>query len=421
MPYTNWAGNYTYQAQKRYHVQSVDDVQELVRGAEKVKVLGSRHSFNHIADTTADHLSLAELNQVLSLDPDAQTVTVEGGINYGHLARYLHGQGFALHNMASLPHISVAGACATATHGSGEGNGNLATVVRALDVITASGDIVTFSRDETPDTFPGVVVGLGAIGVVVSLTLDVEPTYQMRQVVYRELPFSQMLKHFDDLQASAYSVSLFTDWQGDTINQVWLKQRVTDDEIVQPAPELYGAALATENLHPIEGISAVNCTEQLGVVGAWHGRLPHFKMDFTPSSGDELQSEYFVPRSQAQAALQAIQSLQDKIAPLLLTSEIRTIAADDLWMSPCYEQDCVAFHCTWKQMSVEVMQVLPLMERQLDPMQVIPHWGKLFTMSAAELHSRFTRLDDFRQLISTHDPNRKFGNSFLEEHIYKKA
>jgi xylitol oxidase len=406
----NWAGNFQFQAQQIHQPKSIAEVQAVVRAADKAKVFGARHSFNHIADTPTDHISLEHLNQIVSLDPQAQTVTVEGGIRYGDLAIYLHQHGYALHNLASLPHITVAGACATATHGSGEKNGNLATSVRGLEVVTGSGEVVTF----TEDTLAGAVVGLGAIGVVTKVTLAIEPTYQMRQWVYCEMPLSQMIEHFDEIQTSAYSVSLFTDWQGDTINQVWLKQRTEDDD--PPAQDFYGAVAATENLHPIPAFAdeAINCTEQLGIIGPWYERLPHFKLNFLASAGDELQSEYFVPRAQAQSALHAMQTLQHKIAPLLYCSEIRTIAADDLWMSPCYQRDSVAIHFTWKPLWPEVKQVLPQIEKALEPMGARPHWGKLFTMS--DLH--YEKLDAFRKLISTHDPNRKFANAFLEEYVY---
>ena len=292
LPNANWAGNFEYHAQLVNEPRSATDVQEIMQRSLKLKVIGTRHSFNHIADTNDTHISLKHLNKVIALDPKAQTVTVEGGVVYGDLAAHLHENGFALHNLASLPHISVAGAIATATHGSGEKNGNLGTAVRGLEVVNGLGEIVTFAGDD----LPGAVVNLGALGIVTKITLAVEPAYQMQQRVYVDLPFAQMLDHFDAIQASAYSVSFFTDWRGDAINQVWLKQRATDP---QPDDEFFGATPATEALHMIPGVSPENCTEQLGIDGAWHARLPHFKMDFTPSSGEELQSEYFVPRSEA--------------------------------------------------------------------------------------------------------------------------
>src|SRR6202040_1060384 len=158
-------------------------------------------------------LYLKRLDEIVSLDPQARSVTVGAGITYGQLSRLLHNKGFALHNLASLPHISVAGACSTATHGSGERNGNLATAVSALEFVTADGEVVKLSRQQDTNFFTGAVVALGALGVITEITLDIQPTFQRGQYFYKNLSFPAMKNHFDAIQASAYSVSLFTDWQ----------------------------------------------------------------------------------------------------------------------------------------------------------------------------------------------------------------
>ena len=243
------------------------------------------------------------MDRVVALDPEARTVTVESGMSYGQLCPYLHEKGFALHNLASLPHISIVGACATATHGSGVRNGNLATAVSALELVTANGDVLTLSRAKDGDTFLGAVVNLGALGVVTKVTLDVQPSFMMRQDVYENLPLAQLTDHFENIVSSGYSVSLFTDWQNKRINEVWVKRRIEKGDSSPTKPDFYGARLATKNLHPIAELSAENCTEQMGVPGPWYERLPHFRMGFTPSSGKELQSEYFVPRKDAVEAI----------------------------------------------------------------------------------------------------------------------
>jgi len=292
----NWAGNYQYNAAKIHHPKTVEEVQELVRRGQKIRVLGSRHSFNGIADSTHDLISSDSFNRVIALDKERLTVTVEGGIRYGELSQYLHREGFALHNLASLPHISVAGACATATHGSGNNNGNLATAVSAMELVTADGEIMSVSRQKDGDTFHGMVVGLGGFGVVTKLTLDIQPTFDMQQDIYENLPLSELENHFDEIMSSGYSVSLFTDWETETVNQVWLKRRVINGKKIEAESNFFDARPATRRLHPIASISAENCTEQMGMRGPWHERLPHFRMDHTPSSGEELQSEYFVAR-----------------------------------------------------------------------------------------------------------------------------
>ncbi|HEX4485850.1 MAG TPA: D-arabinono-1,4-lactone oxidase, partial [Terriglobales bacterium] len=320
--------------------------------------------------------------------------------------------------ISSLPHISVAGACSTATHGSGEKNGNLATQVAALEFINAAGEIVNISRKQDGEKFLGAVVGLGALGVITKITLDLQPTFMMKQYVYENLPLSQMKEHFDAIEGSAYSVSLFTDWQKQRINEVWLKTRLEPGKEFHATPEFFGAKLATKNLHPIAEISAENCTEQMGVPGPWYDRLPHFKMGFTPSAGKELQSEYFVPRKHAVEAILAVERLRDQVSPHLLISEIRTIAADDFWMSPCRKQDSVTIHFTWKPDWPSVSKVLPVIERELAPFNVRPHWGKLFTLSPAVLKARYAKLAEFVELARQCDPQGKFQNEFLRTNVF---
>jgi xylitol oxidase len=415
---TNWAGNVTYSTQRLRETATVDQVRSLLRSLDKVKVLGTRHCFNSIADSSHNLLSLKPMHGVVALDHGARTVTVQAGITYGQLGPYLDSHGFALHNLASLPHISVAGACSTATHGSGQKNGNLATAVSGLEIVTAGGDMVKLSRKADGEVFQGAVVGLGALGAITRITLDIQPTYTMRQYVYENLPLAQMKNHFDDIQSSGYSVSLFTDWQKQRLNEVWIKSRVGDGQAFAAPQEFFGAKLAVRNLHPIAELSAENCTEQMGVPGPWYERLPHFRMGFTPSAGKELQSEYFVPRRNAVDAILAVERLRDQITPHLLISEIRTIAADDLWMSTCYRQPSVTIHFTWKPDWPAVSRLLPIIEKELSPFQPRPHWGKLFTLPPAEIRSRYEKLADFIQLATKYDPKAKFRNDFLNTYIF---
>ncbi len=417
----NWAGNYTYQAARLHYPTTLEQIQELVSRARKVRVLGSRHSFNDIADSPEDLISLAQYDPGLAFDRERHTVTIGGGVTYGRLGPALHQAGYALPNLASLPHIAVAGACATATHGSGVQNGNLATVVAALELVTADGTLVRLSRAESGDQFAGAVVALGGLGVVTRLTLDLLPTFALRQDVYENLPLAQLDAHFEEIVASAYSVSLFTDWQQEAVDQVWVKRRVGAGEAFTPDPVWFGATAATVPRHPILRLSADPCTEQLGVPGPWYERLPHFRMEFTPSSGEELQTEYYVPRPQALAAFHAITRLRGQLGPLLQVSEIRTIAADDLWMSPCYRQDCVAFHFTWIKDWARVRPLLPQIEAALAPFAPRPHWGKLFTMPVHEVQARFVKLPDFQRLLGIYDPTGKFRNAFLDRYIFGTA
>jgi len=417
----NWAGNIEYSAARWHWPESVEQVQELVRASRQLRVVGSRHSFNPIADSPADMLSLERLPEIVTVDAARLSATVSAGLRYGRLGQLLEAQGCALHNMASLPHISVAGATATATHGSGDQNGNLASAVSALELVRANGELVTLSRQQQPDEFYGAVVGLGALGVVTQLTLDIVPDFAMRQDVYEDLPLAQLETHFNEITASAYSVSLFTDWQTDHVNQVWLKRRLAAGETGGPAPEFFGARRAARKLHPIGALSAESCTEQLGQPGPWHERLPHFRMDFKPSSGEELQTEYFLPRANALAALRAVRGLRVLVGPLLLISEIRTVAADRLWLSPCYQQPCVAVHFTWLPDWPAVSQLLPVLEAQLAPLGARPHWGKLFTLAPALVQAGYPQLPRFRELLNAYDPDGKFRNDFVERYVFEDA
>ena len=416
-PRGNWAGNLIYGAERFLVPSTVEEAQEAVRTADKVRVVGSRHCFNDIADTTGTQLSLERLNRVLFLDRTKRQVTVEGGIRYGEIGPYLHEHGYALHNTASLPHISIAGACATATHGSGP-LGNLAIAVAAIEFIDGKGDLVTLSREADGDHFAGAVVNLGALGAVTRLTLDLQPAFHIRQDVFCGLPWTALESRFDDIMSSGYSVSVFTAWQTDAVEQVWVKSAVAPDETFAARDSLFGAQPATVKLHPIAGLDALNCTEQMGIVGPAYDRLPHFRMGFTPASGDELQVEYFVPREHALEAIRTLRKRGDWFALLLLMGEIRTIAADGLWMSPCYQTPCVAFHFSFKQDWQALKALLPALEEALAQFHPRPHWGKMFTMEPDKIRAHYPRLADFRRLLQKHDPLGKFRNAFVERNIF---
>lgn len=414
----NWSGNITYSTGNVHTPANTDEVRDVVKRCKKLRALGSRHSFNRIADSTQNQVLLTALNQI-DIDSSARTVTVGAGVKYGQLAPVIDAKGFALHNLASLPHISVAGAIATATHGSGLHNGNLATAVRALEMVDANGDLVHLSRDNDGDAFLGAVAGLGTVGIVTRVTLDLQPTYKVAQTVYQDLSFSELEHNFDSIFGAGYSVSLFTDWQHHRSTQVWIKRRLATGETHDWAADFYNAKRATEKLHPVTGHSAESCTEQMGVPGPWYERLPHFKMGFTPSSGRELQTEYFVPREQGYQAILAVEKLKDRITPHLFVTELRTIASDNLWMSTARQRDSLAIHFTWKPEWDAVRQILPEIESQLKPFAPRPHWAKLFTLAPQQLQSRYERLGDFKALAQRHDPSGKFRNEFIETNLYK--
>ena len=411
----NWASNVVFSAARVHRPGSLDEVRRLVAGSRRLKVLGTGHSFSRVADTTGDLVSVAGLPERCELDPEAGTVTVSAGSTYGTVARRLQQAGFALGNLGSLPHISVAGACSTGTHGSGNGNPVLAAAVRALELVTADGDLVVLDRGRTPD-FDGCVVALGALGVVTALTLDVRPRYTLRQTVFDDLPWDAALDRFDEVMAAGYSVSLFTSWQREAFELAWLKQDASADP--GPAQALLtrlGARLAGGPRHPIAGMPVEHATDQLGLPGPWNERLPHFRFEHLPSAGEELQTEYLLPREHAVAALRAMAALRDRFGPLVLVGEVRTVAADRLWLSPGTGRDSVALHVTWVPDQPAVEAVLPALEEALAPFDPRPHWGKVHTVPTPVVRSRYPRFDDFRGLVQRFDPEGRFRNDLLDD------
>jgi xylitol oxidase len=410
---TNWAGNVTYSAAGLSEPESVEELAEIVAAAPSVRALGSRHSFNRIADTRGVQVSVARLSGAVEVDTLARTATVPAGLRYGEIVEELDRAGWALHNLASLPHISVAGAVATGTHGSGVRNGSLASVVAGLELVTADGSSLTTRRGD-PD-FGGMVVALGCLGVVSNVTLDIVPTYEIRQDLYEHLSWTALADNFDAVTSSAYSVSLFTDW-GSDVAQVWLKSRV--DDFAARAEGLFDAIAATRQLHPLPGEPGEITTAQLGTPGQWWDRLPHFQLGFTPSKGDELQSEYLIPRAHALEAIEAVRELAPRIQPHLFISEIRTIAADDLWLSPSHSTDCVAIHFTWRQHIQEVSALLSDLDSVFAPLGGRPHWGKVFETSPERLLAAYPHIPEFRALAGRLDPTGKFRNDFVDEWIF---
>jgi xylitol oxidase len=411
---TNWAGNVVFAASSLLRPRSEDELRVLVARNPKIRVVGAGHSFSAVADSAGALVTLDDMPREIEIDSARSTVKVSASIRYADLAPRLQAHGFALANLASLPHVTVAGATATGTHGSGDGNGSLATAVAGIDLVTAGGDHVRVPAGEVN----AAAVGMGTFGIMTGLTLRLVPSFAVRQWVYDGLPRAALTEDFDAIFASAYSVSAFTTWRDLGIfDQLWLKRVSPEQAGDHPdgaAPNVWhGARLAGRQRHPVPGMPTEFTTAQGGVAGPWHDRLPHFRAEFTPSAGDELQSEYLLPRDAAVPALASLDDLAPRIAELVLVSEIRTIAADELWLSPAYERDTVAFHFTWRNDPVAVARLLPDIEDRLAPFRPRPHWGKLFTLPAARVRDVYPRIADFTRLANTYDPGGKFRNDFL--------
>jgi len=403
----NWAGNLAFSTERVHAPQSVGEVQDVVRKATKAHAVGSRHSFSPIADTDGAQISLRRLNRILAIDKSARTINVEGGITYAELGPELHRAGFALHNLASLPNISVAGAVATGTHGSG--TTNLSAAVRGVKLVTAGGEVAEFRRGD-PE-FDGVVVSLGGLGVVVELSLDLEPSFEVVQDTYLDLPFDTLAANFEDIMGSGYSVSPFHSWSGDSIPKILVKSLAT-------APRrdggFFGARTALPSLPtPLDG----DFPGQASTPVPWHQGLPHFQSEMVPATGAELQAEYFVPQDQASAALRAVRSVQHHLEKVLIVSEIRTLTADTMWLSPAFERACLAIHFTCHPDLPALKVALPAIEVALKPFDPRPHWAKVFTMSAEDIERSYPQLPQFRALRKKLDPRGKFGNDFIDEFV----
>lgn len=381
---------------------------DLVRGHAPVLALGSAHSFSHVAVTPGLHIDTTGLPADVRID--GSTASVGAGTTYAVLGRELHVRGKALAAMASLPHITVGGAIATGTHGSGDAIGTLSSAVTGLEVIGPDGDIRWVRRGVDPD-FPGWVVALGALGVVTRVELEVEPAYDIAQTVFADLDLDAIEDDFDAVFGTATSVSVFTRWRPRPDAQLWLKRRI-DREGAWPGGPAFGAPERTAPLHPLEQLDPVHCNPQLSEPGPWHERLPHFRADFTPSAGDEIQAEYLLPRDRAVEAIRSIRTLHEAITPLLHVTEIRTMRADDLWLSPAYGVDTVGIHFTWHR-DERIYDVLPAIEEIVLPLGARPHWGKVSAASAEAIRSAFPKWDDFVGLMGIHDPGGVFRSPFV--------
>ncbi len=413
----NWSGHVSFDRSAIHEPTSVTDLQEIVAGAERVGVIGSRHSFNDIANTDGDLLWLGGLDPAIEIDRQQMTASFASGTTYEQLGAALHEAGLALANTASLKHITVVGACATGTHGSGEGLGNLATQVSALDVVRADGELVTLRRGHD-ETFAGSVVSLGALGVVSRMTVDVEPTYELSQYLFADLPLDQLDEHLDEVMAAGYSVSLFPSFQRPHIETVWVKQRVSGASSPEPPTELFGAGRLADRLKPAR---ADRTMTEINSPGPWHERLPHFSFLDPMLEGTELQSEYFVARQHAVPAIKAMAALGPSLASVIEIAELRTVAADELWLSPAYGHDVLAIHFNWFKDPAGVAAAIPKVEAALAPFDPRPHWGKLFDIPPSEIEAAYPRIGDFRDLMEEVDPGGKFVNDYIRANVLNQA
>jgi xylitol oxidase len=405
----NWSGNIEYRPAEIARPESISELQKVVADSRKVRAYGSGHSFNTLADTDGTLIAFSEFDKNIEIDSSKMLVRVPAGVRYGEVAPKLHANGFALRNMGSLPHITVVGATSTGTHGSGVGNKNLSGSIAEIELITATGDAITLDQSE----LPAARVALGSIGIIHHLTLDIVPTYDVAQTVYFDLPFVQLISNLDAILSAGYSVSVLSMWGDEFVDQVWVKSKIGTNPVLTQN-EWFGAKLATRKSNPIREADSAAATEQFGLPGPWFERLPHFKLDFTPSFGEELQTEYFIDRKDAPAALNAIYKIREELSELIMVCEMRTVAQDENWLSEAYGRETFVFHFTWRPNIPAVEKLLLKIEASLESFKARPHWGKVFTNNAFDFSSLYPKFNSFLTYRGTYDPSRKFVNKLLE-------
>ncbi len=405
----NWSGNIEYRPAEIARPSSISELQKVVADSSNVRAYGSGHSFNTLADTDGTLIAFSEFDKNIEIDSSKMLVRVPAGVRYGEVAPKLYANGFALRNMGSLPHITVVGATSTGTHGSGVGNKNLSGSIAEIELITATGDAITLDQSE----LPAARVALGSIGIIHHLTLDIVPTYEVAQTVYFDLPFVQLISNLDAILSAGYSVSVLSMWGDEFVDQVWVKSKIGTNPVLTQN-EWFGAKLATRKSNPIREADSAAATEQFGLPGPWFERLPHFKLDFTPSFGEELQTEYFIDRKDAPAALNAIYKIREELSELIMVCEMRTVAQDENWLSEAYGRETFVFHFTWRPNIPAVEKLLLKIEASLEPFKARPHWGKVFTNNAFDFSSLYPKFNSFLTYRGTYDPSRKFVNKLLE-------
>ncbi|WP_181832568.1 FAD-binding protein [Bosea caraganae] len=409
----NWAGNYAFTAARLDRPSSIDELRRLIAASPRIRAVGTRHSFNGIADTPGVMVDLSGIAPDIVIDRARLTVTVGAGTSYSVLIDRLQQEGLALHNLASLPHISIAGAVATATHGSGDRNQTLASAVAGLELVASDGSVRHVVRGD-PD-FPAVVVGLGAFGIVSRVTLDVGPSFDIRQDSFVDMPWDDLLGNFDALTSAAYSVSIFTKWSAATAGRIWLKTRLD-----VPEPEIASLRLRPGPPYAVPATSPdpLARLNPFGVPGPWSERLAHSPPHLPPTPAEQIQSEYLIARPRFAEAVAIIRAMADRVDPVLHVTEIRTMAADELWLSPAYRQDTIGIHFTWKFEAEAVAAVTRELEAALIPLGAKPHWGKLIHADAAALAPLYPRIAEFRACARRYDPDGKFRNAFLDKHVF---
>lgn len=278
-----------------------------------------------------------------------------------------------------------------------------------MQLISPDGDLIDVDRSH-PD-FDGMVIALGALGPVVRITLDIEPSYQVQQDGYANLSWDAIVGHFDQVSNAGYSVSVMTMWAEPSARQVWVKTRLGDDH-----PRTNLADLGATPI-PVADLGHGANMNPFGSPGPWSRRLPHFRLDSTPSRGHEIQVEWMVPRSAFPGVALSLREHGDLIDSMLVITELRTVAGDDQWLSPTQGQDVVGVHFTCNPDTDRVLSVLHVIEPILLAAGGRPHWGKFFLASAAELAPRYPQLDRWLRLRDRFDPGHKFGNAFIADHL----
>lgn len=423
----NWGRSASVRPVRVERPRSPEGVQRAVKAAQAqgltVKAVGAGHSFTGIAVAPGVLLELDDMQGLVSADAGSGLVTVLGGTRLHRMPGLLAPYGLAMQNLGDIDRQSIAGAIATGTHGTGKGFGGIATQVRGLTLVTAEGEFLRIDAERNADMLSGAVVGLGALGIVVEVTLQCVPAFLLHAVDSR-VPIDDALETLHERAADADHLEFY--WHPHTdVALMKTQTRLPESAARHPIPMLrrwvdetvlsngvFGAYCAASRIAPaiIPPFNrlAVRLTGHAEYTDRSHRVLVHDR------AVRFREMEYAIPADDVVPAVQAIRKLIDQRGwRIEFPIEVRFAAADDLWLSTAYGRDSayVAVHRYWR---ADPRAYFDAVEQIMLDLGGRPHWGKLHSLDDEQLRARYPRFDDFLALRNRLDPGRLFGNRHLE-------
>ncbi|MEV6603386.1 D-arabinono-1,4-lactone oxidase [Kutzneria sp. NPDC051319] len=426
-PWRNWAGTARSQPVHVARPRDVSEIAEAVTVAAKdgftVRPRGSGHSFTSIAATDGVAIDLGEWSGVVRADRENHLVTVRSGTPLHRLNAELHRLGMAMANLGDIDAQTISGAISTGTHGTGARLGGLSTQVRALELVLADGSVVTCSPDERPDLFSAARVGLGALGVISTVTLQCVPAFALQAREFPQ-PLDAILERFDPLCDSEDHVEFHWFPHSDRV-QVKHNIRLPADASIAPlsrARQFYEYEVMENSAFGLvcklgRAVPSVVPTLNRVCASLWSERSysdHSFRVFTTPRRVRFVETEYAVPRESLHDMLREFRAAIPRLRhPVIVPVEVRVAAADDIPLSTAYGRDS-AYIAIHQYVGMPYREYFDCFERIAGAVGGRPHWGKMHTLDASVLATRYPRFDDFRALRATVDPNGVFRNAYLD-------